>query len=108
MNTVGVRALRDHLSEHLRRLRADRQPLTVTDRGEAVAVLMPVPEAGGAPATPCGVIAPSPPARVASLADRVRHHGGRPPISTEPLPQSPAGVPEFDLLAPLNGLREGR
>jgi prevent-host-death family protein len=108
MNTIGVRELRDHLSEHLRRLRTDRQPLTVTDRGEAVAVLMPVPESGGATVPPCGVIAPSPPMRVAPLADRVRHHGGRLPTSTAPLPPSPIGVAELDVLALLDGLREGR
>jgi prevent-host-death family protein len=38
---VGVRDLKQHLSEHLRRV-ADGQTITVTDRGVPVAVITPV------------------------------------------------------------------
>lgn len=43
MGTVGVRELRQNLSVYLRRVRAG-ETLRVTDRGEAVALLTPLPE----------------------------------------------------------------
>jgi prevent-host-death family protein len=43
MGEVGVKALKDHLSEHLRRARAGERIL-ITDRGVPVAVLAPFEE----------------------------------------------------------------
>jgi prevent-host-death family protein len=40
---VGVRELKNHLSEHLRRVRGGRE-LIITDRGKVVARLVPAPE----------------------------------------------------------------
>lgn len=45
MESVGIRELRQNLSVYLRRVRAG-ETLRVTDRGEAVAVLGPLPERG--------------------------------------------------------------
>jgi prevent-host-death family protein len=44
---VGVRELRQNLSVYLRRVRAG-QTLEVTERGEPVALLVPLPAAGSA------------------------------------------------------------
>ncbi|HEY3203296.1 MAG TPA: type II toxin-antitoxin system prevent-host-death family antitoxin [Thermoanaerobaculia bacterium] len=44
---VGVRELRQNLSVYLRRVRAG-QTLEVTERGERVALLVPMPAAGSA------------------------------------------------------------
>lgn len=44
---VGVRELRQNLSVYLRRVRAG-QTLEVTERGEPVALLVPLPESGSA------------------------------------------------------------
>jgi prevent-host-death family protein len=41
MDTVGVREFKAHLSRHLKRVRAGTR-LTITDRGRAVATLVPV------------------------------------------------------------------
>lgn len=41
MHTVGVRELKAHLSQCLRRVRAGER-LTVTDRGRAIAIITPV------------------------------------------------------------------
>jgi prevent-host-death family protein len=46
-SAVGVRELRQNLSVYLRRVQ-DGEALEVTDRGRAVALLVPIPE----PATP--------------------------------------------------------
>jgi prevent-host-death family protein len=43
MGEVGIKALKDHLSEYLRRVR-DGERIVVTDRGAPVAVLAPVEE----------------------------------------------------------------
>lgn len=43
MVRVGVRALKDHLSEYLRRV-AEGERIVVTDRGEPLAALTPVEE----------------------------------------------------------------
>lgn len=45
MKTVGVRALKNHLSEYLRRAQ-DGEPLAVTNRGVVIARLVP-PDAEG-------------------------------------------------------------
>ena len=45
MATVGIRELKDHLSEYLRRVR-DGELLVITDRGKPVGELGP-PEAAG-------------------------------------------------------------
>lgn len=49
MHTVGVRELRQQLTRYLRRVAAG-ETLRVTERGRAVAVLAPLPEAAGAAA----------------------------------------------------------
>jgi prevent-host-death family protein len=43
METTGIRDLRDHLSEHLSRVRRG-EVLTVTDRGTAIAQIVPIGE----------------------------------------------------------------
>jgi prevent-host-death family protein len=43
MTRVGVRALKDHLSEYLRRV-GQGERIVVTDRGEPLATLAPVEE----------------------------------------------------------------
>lgn len=47
MDTVGVRELRQNLSVYLRRVR-DGETLRVTERGEPVAVLAPLPDRANA------------------------------------------------------------
>ncbi len=41
MATVGVRELKAHLSEHLKRVQAGER-FTITDRGKAIATIAPV------------------------------------------------------------------
>jgi len=43
MGEVGIKALKDHLSAYVRRVRAGER-IVITDRGAAVAVLGPVEE----------------------------------------------------------------
>lgn len=43
MTRVGVRALKDHLSEYLRRV-GDGERIVVTDRGQPLAALTPIEE----------------------------------------------------------------
>lgn len=43
MTKIGVRALKDHLSEYLRRA-GEGERIIITDRGEPVAALTPVEE----------------------------------------------------------------
>jgi prevent-host-death family protein len=43
---VGTRELKNRLSHYLRRIRESREPIYVTDRGEIVAELRPVADAG--------------------------------------------------------------
>jgi prevent-host-death family protein len=47
MTRVGVRALKDHLSEYLRRV-GEGERIVVTDRGEPLAALTPIEETGEA------------------------------------------------------------
>lgn len=47
MVRVGIRELRQNLSVHLRRVK-EGEVLEVTERGRPVAMLTPLPEAGGA------------------------------------------------------------
>lgn len=56
MKTVGVRELKNRLSEHLRRVRAGESVL-VTDRGEVVAELVPPGQGQTDPSVPAGLIA---------------------------------------------------
>lgn len=44
MERVGVRALRQHLSVYLRRIRTSGEALEVTEHGRPVALLAPLPE----------------------------------------------------------------
>lgn len=54
MQTVGVRELKNKLSEYLRRVRLGERVL-VTDRGEVVAELMPPGQGQVDPAVPVGL-----------------------------------------------------
>jgi prevent-host-death family protein len=54
MKTVGVRDLKNRLSEYLRRVRAG-ESLLVTDRGEVVAELLPPGQVKADPAIPAGL-----------------------------------------------------
>ncbi len=54
MKTVGVRDLKNKLSEYLRRVRLGESVL-VTDRGEVVAELLPPGQGQGDPTTPAGL-----------------------------------------------------
>lgn len=54
MQIVGVRELRNKLSEYLRRVRLGERVL-VTDRGEVVAEVLPPGQAQGDPSTPAGI-----------------------------------------------------
>lgn len=55
MQTVGVRELKNKLSEYLRRVRLGERVL-VTDRGEVVAELLPPGEGQVDPAVPVGLL----------------------------------------------------
>jgi prevent-host-death family protein len=54
MKTVGVRDLKNKLSEYLRRVRLGESVL-VTDRGEVVAELLPPGQRQGDPSVPAGL-----------------------------------------------------
>lgn len=54
MQTVGVRELKNRLSEYLRRVRLGESVL-VTDRGEIVAELLPPGQGQGDPSVPAGL-----------------------------------------------------
>jgi prevent-host-death family protein len=54
MKTVGVRDLKNKLSEYLRRVRLGESVL-VTDRGEVVAELLPPGQGQGNPSVPAGL-----------------------------------------------------
>ncbi len=54
MQTVGVRELKNKLSEYLRRVRLGESVL-VTDRGEVVAELLPPGQARSDPSLPPGI-----------------------------------------------------
>jgi len=54
MRTVGVRDLKNKLSEYLRRVRLGESVL-VTDRGEVVAELLPPGHGQGDPSVPAGL-----------------------------------------------------
>ena len=54
MRTVGIRELKNSLSEYLRRVRAGESVL-VTDRGEIVAELMPPGRDSADPSAPPGL-----------------------------------------------------
>lgn len=54
MQTVGVRELKNRLSEYLRRVRLGERVL-VTDRGAVVAELLPPGQGQGDPSVPAGL-----------------------------------------------------
>ena len=54
MKTVGVRDLKNKLSEYLRRVRLG-ESILVTDRGEVVAELQPPGQRQGDPSVPAGL-----------------------------------------------------
>lgn len=56
MKTVGVRELKNRLSEYLRHVRAGESVL-VTDRGEVVAEIGPPDHVGMGPSVPPGLVA---------------------------------------------------
>jgi antitoxin (DNA-binding transcriptional repressor) of toxin-antitoxin stability system len=56
MKTVGIRELKDHLSEYLRRVRGGESVL-VTDRGEVVAEFSPPTRGATDTSLPAGLLA---------------------------------------------------
>jgi prevent-host-death family protein len=56
MRTVGIRELKNSLSEYLRRVRSGESVL-VTDRGEIIAELTPPGRGSSDPSVPAGVLA---------------------------------------------------
>jgi antitoxin (DNA-binding transcriptional repressor) of toxin-antitoxin stability system len=56
MKTVGIRELKDHLSEYLRRVRGGESVL-VTDRGEVVAEFSPPTRGAADTSLPAGLLA---------------------------------------------------
>ncbi len=56
MQSVGVRELKNRLSEYLRRVRLGESVL-VTDRGEVVAELLPPGQGRADPSAPAGLVA---------------------------------------------------
>jgi len=56
MKTVGIRELKNRLSEYVREARSGESVL-VTDRGQVVAELVPPERAAGEPGVPSGLIA---------------------------------------------------
>jgi prevent-host-death family protein len=54
MKTVGIRDLKNRLSEYLRRVQLG-EGLLVTDRGEVVAELLPPGQGQGDPSVPAGL-----------------------------------------------------
>lgn len=56
MKTVGIRELKNRLSEYLRHVRSGEAVL-VTDRGEVVAELIPPGQAAGDTTVPAGLLA---------------------------------------------------
>jgi antitoxin (DNA-binding transcriptional repressor) of toxin-antitoxin stability system len=56
MKTVGIRELKNRLSEHLRRVRSG-EGLLVTDRGEVIAELSPPGQGGADASVPPGLAA---------------------------------------------------
>ncbi len=46
MKTVGIRELKEHTSEILRELQQNKETVEVTNRGEVVALLIPVNKPG--------------------------------------------------------------
>ena len=79
VKTVGVRDLKNKLSEYLRRVRLGESVL-VTDRGEVVAELLPPGQAQGDPSVPAGL---------QSLIKRGLLTLGAPGAETEPYPALP-------------------
>ncbi len=47
MPAIGIRELKVHTSEILRRVQTDRQPIDITLRGEVIARIVPVPSDPG-------------------------------------------------------------
>src|SRR5690242_14514721 len=56
MKTVGIRELKNRLSEYVRDARSGESVL-VTDRGQVVAELVPPEHAAGEPGVPSGLVA---------------------------------------------------
>jgi prevent-host-death family protein len=56
MKTVGIRELKNRLSEYVRAARSGESVL-VTDRGQVVAELVPPKRAAGEPGVPSGLVA---------------------------------------------------
>jgi antitoxin (DNA-binding transcriptional repressor) of toxin-antitoxin stability system len=98
MRAVGIKALKNKLSEYVR-LAAGGETVLVTDRDAVVAELGP-PRAGRAPAVGDAV-----------LADAVRRGWITPPVAAgeaPPAPTVPPDVPLADVLAELRADRDAR
>jgi len=95
MRAIGVKALKDKLSEYLR-IVASGETVLVTDRDRVVAELIP-PRAGRSPLVADRV-----------LADAVRQGWLTPPVGTvDPVPPSVPVAPLSELLAELEQDRDG-
>jgi prevent-host-death family protein len=71
---VGVRELRNHLSQYLDRVRAG-EVLVVTDRGRAIARVTPMGEGSIEALIAAGLVAPAPSAKKKRRAGSVRAQG---------------------------------
>lgn len=96
MRAVGIKVLRNKLSEYVR-VAEKGETVLVTDRDRVVAELVP-PSAGRAPSV-----------GDAMLADAVRHGWVTPPVAATALPQTRRAVATLrDLLAELSVDRADR
>lgn len=98
MESVGIREMKAHLSQLVRRVKAG-ETVAVTERGRIVAVLQPPPSgAQPQPAHP-------------TIEARVVAAGGRPAKHRGPIGELPSSAAEFagvDVQALLDELRGGR
>jgi len=97
MRVVGIKVLKNKLSEYVRLVAATGETVLVTDRDRVVAELVP-PQGGRA----TGV-------SDARLAEAVRHGWLTPPVgSAGPIPAGAPVAPLGELVAELRGDRDGR
>lgn len=98
MESVGIREMKAHLSQLVRRVKAG-ETVAVTERGKIVALLQPPPSA------------PQPPQAYPSIEERVLAAGGRPATQRGPIGELPSSAAEFagmDVQTVLDDLRGDR